>query len=209
MCPLTTRMRGGILKAASTVSEMHCCFQGGDDLYSVHRHFFERHSEYFRKLLSTYWFIDGNHVFLPEVKKVDLRDCCQFSIPRPQQADITTLKGWTSILTLAQKWDMAQSRARAAEHRRPRVADGEDHHRAHARPGAPGPRVAAARVHGDLRARGAADAAGGGAARHGDGDPDLGGAARGARAGGRAGRRARAAGGREDRGAGEGEVWRV
>lgn len=40
-------------------------------LYSVHRHFFERHSEYFRKLLSTYWYIDGNHVFLPEVKKVD------------------------------------------------------------------------------------------------------------------------------------------
>ncbi|KAF8957336.1 hypothetical protein BDZ97DRAFT_1670163, partial [Flammula alnicola] len=85
-------------------------------LFKVHRHFFERHSEYFRKLLSTYWFNEANHIFLPEVKKVEFERLLSIFYPTDlTRPDITNLKGWTCILTLAQKWDMAQVRALAIQ----------------------------------------------------------------------------------------------
>lgn len=40
-------------------------------LHKVHRHFFEHHSEHFKKLLSTYWFSPTSHLFLAEIKKTE------------------------------------------------------------------------------------------------------------------------------------------
>ncbi|KAF9477879.1 hypothetical protein BDN70DRAFT_809866, partial [Pholiota conissans] len=85
-------------------------------LFSVHRHFFERHSEYFRNLLSTYRYSEGNHIFLPRVKTDDFERLLSIFYPTELcKPEITTLKGWTSILTLAQKWGMAQVRALALQ----------------------------------------------------------------------------------------------
>lgn len=47
----------------------------------MHRHFFERHSDYFVRLLSTYVFSEASHVFLPDVKKADFENLLSIFYP--------------------------------------------------------------------------------------------------------------------------------
>jgi len=98
-------------------------------LHKVHRHFFEYHSEHFKKLLSTYWFSPTSHLFLAEIKKTEfemllsifyptlvtphlLREIrliyYSFVIRDLIKPDITTVEGWSSILALSYKYIMPQ-----------------------------------------------------------------------------------------------------
>ena len=55
-------------------------------LYKVHRHFFERHSEHFVRILRTYTFDGASHILLPGVKKADFE--CLLSVFYPAYASI-------------------------------------------------------------------------------------------------------------------------
>ncbi|KIM36725.1 hypothetical protein M413DRAFT_283104 [Hebeloma cylindrosporum] len=84
-------------------------FRVENSLYKVHRHFFEVHSEHFKKLLSTYWFSPMSHLFLPEIKKTEFEMLLSIFYPTDlTKPDITTVEGWTSILALSYKYAMPQ-----------------------------------------------------------------------------------------------------
>ena len=55
-------------------------------LYKVHRHFFERHSEHFVRILRTYTFDGASHILLPGVKKADFE--CLLSVFYPAYASM-------------------------------------------------------------------------------------------------------------------------
>ncbi|KAH9485700.1 hypothetical protein JR316_0002612 [Psilocybe cubensis] len=97
-------------------SDATVVFRVEDCLYRVHRHFFDRHSDTLSRMLATYWFDPTNHVFLPDVKKIEFERLLSIFYPTDlTKPDITTVSGWTSILALGQKWQMIQIKALAIQ----------------------------------------------------------------------------------------------
>ncbi|PPQ88994.1 hypothetical protein CVT25_005093 [Psilocybe cyanescens] len=91
-------------------------FRVEDCLYRVHRHFFDRHSDTLSRMLATYWYDPTNHVYLPDVKKIEFERLLSIFYPTDlTKPDITTVSGWTSILALGKKWQMVQIKALAIQ----------------------------------------------------------------------------------------------
>ncbi|KAF8806688.1 hypothetical protein BYT27DRAFT_7101492 [Phlegmacium glaucopus] len=81
--------------------------------YKVHRHFFERHSVFFRDLLAypiyTVTSASPQVIYLPDVKKVDFERLLVIFYPSNLvDPELFTVEEWTSILTLSDKWNFAQ-----------------------------------------------------------------------------------------------------
>jgi hypothetical protein len=81
--------------------------------YKVHRHFFERHSAYFRDLLAypTYAVTSPlpHNIYLSDVKKVDFERLLLIFYPSNLvDPELFTVEEWTSVLTLSDKWSFAQ-----------------------------------------------------------------------------------------------------
>jgi hypothetical protein len=81
--------------------------------YKVHRHFFERHSAYFRDLLAYPMYAvtspSPHNIYLSDVKKVDFERLLSIFYPSNLvEQELFTVDEWTSILTLSDKWNFAQ-----------------------------------------------------------------------------------------------------
>jgi len=81
--------------------------------YKVHRHFFERHSTYFRDLLACPMYAVTSplphNITLLDVKKVDFERLLLIFYPSNLvDQELFTVEEWTSILTLSDKWNFAQ-----------------------------------------------------------------------------------------------------
>ncbi|KDR75516.1 hypothetical protein GALMADRAFT_68522 [Galerina marginata CBS 339.88] len=67
-------------------------------------------------MLLSYLYSPTNHIFLPNVKKVEFERLLSIFYPSDlTKPDITTVTGWTSILELGNKWDMTQVKALAIQ----------------------------------------------------------------------------------------------
>jgi hypothetical protein len=88
-------------------------FRIGNVGYRVHRHFFERHSVYFRHLLACPAYAitspTPHTIFLSDVKKEDFERLLLIFYPSNLiELELFTVEEWTSILTLSDKWGFAQ-----------------------------------------------------------------------------------------------------
>ncbi|KAH6910334.1 hypothetical protein BKA70DRAFT_1424881 [Coprinopsis sp. MPI-PUGE-AT-0042] len=84
--------------------------------YYVHRHFFEKHSPFFEKLLSSFPLHSEWPIPPPASLAGGVREAAQYLLPlliSPIPVNLATVEEWTSILELSTFWDFKQLRARS------------------------------------------------------------------------------------------------
>ncbi|KAF9556250.1 hypothetical protein CPC08DRAFT_612832, partial [Agrocybe pediades] len=87
-----------------------------DFLYRVHRHFFERHSVHLSRLLQAYNFSPISHFHLQDVTKDEFERLLTIFYPTNlTKCDVIDVAGWSSLLSLAIKWEMPQVKALALQ----------------------------------------------------------------------------------------------
>ncbi|KAF9523837.1 hypothetical protein CPB83DRAFT_774781 [Crepidotus variabilis] len=87
-------------------------FEVENTLFKVHKFFFLRHSEFFRTLLGSRPAVappNIAHFKLNDVKKQDFERLLYVFYPTSLTSpDLTTVNDWTSVLTLAHKWQIQE-----------------------------------------------------------------------------------------------------